>query len=416
MTKRVLMIGFHFPPLKGSSGVQRTLKFCQYLPLFGWKPIVLSASPRAYQSVSSEQMSDIVGELIVERAFALDAARHLSIAGRYPKLLAIPDRWASWFFSGMVSGLRLIRKFQPQIIWSTYPIATAHLIGYGLHRLTGLPWVVDLRDPMAQEGYPEDPLIWKSFKWIEDRIARDAAAICFTSFGAIDYFREQHAGIAASKLVLLENGYDEENFVTAEKLIHPLPQKNPHPLTLVHSGTIYPSERDPRPFFTALSQLKQAGSLDSSSLKIIFRATGHDGYLLPLIEASNIQDIIELAPPIPYTEALAEMLTVDALLILQAPNCNAQIPAKLYEYIRAGKPILALTDENGDSAKVLTRFPHNMIADITSSHDIACKLLEFLKQLDQETPNTASQESICTYSRENRTRELASVFDAIMKR
>ena len=64
-------------------------------------------------------------------------------------------------------GSRLIRRRRPDVLWSTYPIATAHVIGADLHRRFGIPWVADFRDPMAQDGYPADPRIWKAFKAIE---------------------------------------------------------------------------------------------------------------------------------------------------------------------------------------------------------------------------------------------------------
>ena len=95
-TRRVLMIAFQFPPFAMSSGVQRTLRFVQHLPAHGWSPIVLSAHPRAYSAVSADLLKEVPPDTVVERAFALDAARHLSIAGRYPGFLARPDRWRSW--------------------------------------------------------------------------------------------------------------------------------------------------------------------------------------------------------------------------------------------------------------------------------------------------------------------------------
>jgi hypothetical protein len=82
MVKRVLMIAFHFPPLRGSSGIQRTLKFAQYLPALGWQPLVLSAHPRAYANRGDDQMQEIAPDAVVHRAFALDTARHLAWRNR----------------------------------------------------------------------------------------------------------------------------------------------------------------------------------------------------------------------------------------------------------------------------------------------------------------------------------------------
>ena len=139
------MIAFHFPPMQGSSGLQRTLKFARYLPDHGWQPIVLSAGAGVYQATSDAQLNEIGSTAVVRRAFALDAARHLAIHGAYPSWLALPDRWASWWLGAVPAGLALIRRYRPDVIWSTFPIATAHLIGLTLARMSGLPWVADFR-------------------------------------------------------------------------------------------------------------------------------------------------------------------------------------------------------------------------------------------------------------------------------
>ena len=112
--KRVLMVAYHFPPLAGSSGIQRTLRFVQQLPQFGWQPLVLTADPRAYERTSDDLLADIPPETIVRRAFALDAARHFAWRGRYLALLARPDRWASWRFAAVRQGMQLIRRHRPQ--------------------------------------------------------------------------------------------------------------------------------------------------------------------------------------------------------------------------------------------------------------------------------------------------------------
>src|SRR4249920_3622507 len=138
--RRVLMVAYHFPPLAGSSGIQRTLRFVQHLPDFGWEATVLTVHPRAYERTSDDLMRDVPPETRIERAFAVDAARHLSLAGRYPRFLARPDRWISWRFAGIATGMRIVRDWRPQAIWSTFPIATAHVIGDALQRRSGLPW------------------------------------------------------------------------------------------------------------------------------------------------------------------------------------------------------------------------------------------------------------------------------------
>ena len=364
------MIAYHFPPLAGSSGIQRTLRFVQHLPSLGWQPLVLSAHPRAYERTSDDLLADVPSGTVVRRAFALDTARHLNIGGRYLASMARPDRWISWKFAAVREGLKLVREFAPDAIWSTYPIATAHLIGSALHRKTGIPWVADFRDPMAQEGYPADPRTWASYRDIESDAAQHARFCVFTTPGAANMYRQRYPS-AADRIVVLENGYDEESFSAATAPQPSGVDSGARPLLMLHSGVVYPSERDPTQLFMALGQLKMKGILGPGDLRIRFRASGHDELLRGLAETHGAQDFIELCPPIPYREALGEMMAVDALLVMQASNCNAQIPAKIYEYLRAGRPILALTDPQGDTAGVLSNAGLNDLARLDSVEEIA---------------------------------------------
>src|SRR5690606_29328565 len=117
-------------------------------------------------------------ELDVTRSFALDTRRHLSIRGRYPKLLAIPDRWQSWIPAGIATGLRVLRHRRPAAILSTYPIASALVIGRALHRRTGLPWIADLRDPMVFGDYPEPTgRLRRAYQQLERTVFAEANAV-----------------------------------------------------------------------------------------------------------------------------------------------------------------------------------------------------------------------------------------------
>lgn len=426
MVKRVLMVAYHFPPMRGSSGIQRTLKFAQYLPKFGWQPLVLSAHPRAYARTGDDQMGEIAPDMPVERAFALDTSRHLAYKGKYLGSLALPDRWSSWWLGAVPAGLRMIRRYRPDAIWTTYPIATAHLIGYTLHKLTGLPWIADFRDPMTDEGYPPDPAMRRAYLWIEKKTLMHCTRAVFSTPGTIRDHLRRFPEIPPSRFVLIENGYDEENFASAAladatrpaaaaaaTASHDVSLQQSRPLVLVHSGIIYPSERDPVPFFEALSALKQRGEIDAGRLQIVLRATAHDDYLRPLIEKNGIADIVQLAPPVAYREALAEMLQADGLLILQAANCNSQIPAKLYEYLRAQRPILALTDAAGDTAESLRSAGIDTIAALDSREDIEAGLSRFLGLLRNGTAPVTPMYAVEQRSREGRTRELAALLESI---
>lgn len=405
------MVAYHFPPLAGSSGIQRTLRFAQHLPKFGWRPIVLSADPRAYERTSDDLMNQIPADAHVCRAFALDTARHLSLAGRYLGFMARPDRWVSWKFDAVRQGLRLIDRYRPAAIWSTYPIATAHLIGDELRQRTGLPWLADFRDPMAQPGYPADPLTYKQYVAIEGNALANARFSVFTTSGAAGTYRERYPA-AAGRVQVIENGYDEEAFSAVERtLMHTSLHRGR--LTLLHSGIVYPQERDPSALFAALGRLKRAGRIGASTLCLRFRAAVHDDLLRRLASENDITDVVEVQPAIPYENALEEMCRADGLLVLQAGDCNDQIPGKVYEYLRANRPILCLADPNGDTHRLIVAAGVSSTADLSSSEEIEVALLRFLGMLLRGEALRPKPEAIRDSSRLHRTRQLAEILDRV---
>jgi glycosyltransferase involved in cell wall biosynthesis len=414
--KNILMIAYHFPPIRVSSGIQRTLKFCRYLLDHNWRSLVLTVHPRAYTATHDSQLKDIPAQIVVKRAFALDSARHLAIKGRYFSGLALPDRWVSWCLGGVVAGLGLIRRYRPMLIFSTYPIASSHLLGLWLHRITKLPWVADFRDSMTEPGYPSHPWQKKFYDWLEQRTIQHCARAIFTTSGAIRMYQQRYPNVCAKKWVLIANGYDEENFIKAEQSVHLQVfkhAKRPGQTVLLHSGVLYPSERDPSQLLQALVELKQAGTIDEANFKLVLRATGHDDYYAPLLQCMDLEDVVSLAPNVAYETALAEMLAVDGLLVLQASNCNHQVPAKIYEYLRAKRPILALTDPVGDTAAVLRSMGLTTITPLDDKAAIMATLLTFLQQLNNQTFEVAPYTTIQAYSRQAQTQLLAQLFEEV---
>lgn len=410
---RVLLVAFHFPPAKTSSGIQRTLKFARYLPDYGWTPAVLSIAERAHPATMDDQMKDVPESLPVKRVFGLDTARHLAVNGRYLDWMAYPDRWVSWAIGGLLPALAFLRSFRPEVIVSTYPIASAHLLAYGLHRLTGIPWVADCRDSMTEEGYPREPGRRRCFLWIERRMVAHAARVIFTTEGTRRMYAARYPEVPQARWAVIENGYDEENFRhAAEHVAVPAARDR---VTIVHSGIVYPSERDPTALFQALATLKQKGFFAEYPVRLVLRATAHDHLYAPQIEALGITDIVELAEPMGYEAALGEQLRADGLLLLQGANCNHQIPAKAYEYIRARRPVLALTDAAGDTAGVLRRAGLDAIAPLDDAEAIAGLLERFVKEVTGGTAKIPVDAAVEKCSRRLRTRELALLLDAVME-
>ena len=408
--RRVLMIAAHVPPYSVGSGYLRTLKFCDYLPGCGWDPVLLAPSNRAF---SPDQLSPGTETLLacpVRRSFALDSARHLSIRGRYPDILAAPDRWSSWWLSAVFAGLRLVRKHRPAAIFSTYPIATAQLIGLTLARLTGLPWVADFRDPMIDTHHPPPGPARTARAAIERRTLRRCSAATFTTESTLTYYRERFADRSDAALRLVMNGYDERDFPTTAG--RPADGAAPgRPLELLHSGLLYRDIRDPTALFQALAALKREGAITADSLRVRLRASGPPGRYRPLLEELGVADIVDIEPGIPYREALAEMCAVDGLLLLQGADANKQVPAKLFEYFRAGAPILALVHPDGDTARILRESGAGRITGIDDADDIRHALHAFVTDPEQRRRWATPGHVAASFSREASAQGLAAVLD-----
>lgn len=407
--RRVLMIAYHFPPFAGSSGVQRTLRFVQQLPAHGWQPVVLTVRPQAFEQTSDDLMASVPSGVPVYRAFALDTQRHLSFHGRYPGALARPDRWVSWVFGAIPHILTILRKERPAAIWSTYPIATAHIIGAMAQQWSRLPWVADFRDPMAQDDYPADPATWRSFARVESRAVQRAQASVFATRGAAEMYRARYPA-AAGRIVTIENGYDEESFAG---LAPAAGASLGGRLTLLHSGVVYTVERDPSVLFAVLAQLKRSGVVSKQSLCVRFRASGNDALLRGLAADHGIEDLIELAPPIPYRAALEEMNQVDGLLVLQASNCNEQIPAKVYEYLRTYRPLIGLADPEGDTGELLHRTGIPYIAALHDASGIDQAVRRYLADAAAGRAVVPERAAVEVHSRAARTQQLAGLLDRL---
>jgi glycosyltransferase involved in cell wall biosynthesis len=409
---RVLIVAYHVPPCAGSSGLLRSEKFSRYLPDFGWEPVVLTVHPRAYESIDRGSEGRVKATVL--RVFALDTKKHLSIRNSYLNWMALPDRWITWFFGAIPTGLRAIRKYRIQVIFSTFPISTAILIGLVLHRLTGLSWIVDLRDSMTENDYPKDARTRKIRKWIELQAVRHASCIIFTAASTQRMYLERYSELTPEKCLLIPNGYDEEDFASL-RANHVRGWISGQPLRLLHTGLVYPEERDPLPFFRALSRLKREGRISTLDLKIVLRAAGSEDFFQKALRKLEIEDIVVLMPHVPYAQALQECTDSNGLLLFQAASCDHQIPAKAYEYLRLGKAIFALTTHTGDTALLLNEVGGATIAELADEEDIYRRFPLFLAALRSGTHPLPRRENIQRYTRRNQAALLANSLTTVCK-
>ncbi len=399
------MVAYHFPPHAGSSGIQRTLRFARTLPRYGWDPVILSVAPFAYEQTSDALLADLPADVPIYRPWALDAKRHLSLFGRYPGLFARPDRWRSWWLPGVAAGLAATWRHRPEVIWSTFPIATAHRIGATLAGLTDLPWVADLRDPMAHDGYPQDAKLWTAYQKVERRVFATARAVVTVTPGCAAYYANRYPD-AAGRIHVIRNAHAPTD---------PGPPVartdndggSDGRITLLHSGIVYPWERDPTALLQAIARLLAHDPRLDERLRVIFRAPGDESWLRAKVAAAGVQTVVEVAPPLAYRAALEEMRRASALLLLQADNCNLQIPAKLYEYAYSGRPVLTLSDPAGETWREATRLQLGPCARLDEPVAIAALIKGVLDQALPAPPEVNGEDY------ENRSAALASLLDRL---
>lgn len=408
----VLIIAYHFPPCTGSSGVLRPLKFARYLPEFGWQPVVLTIHPRAYEESDPRSESSVPAGLPVLRAFALDAKRHLGFRGLYQDWMALPDRWATWLLGAVPSGLRAIRKYRIEVLFTTFPISTALLIGLLLHLITGKPWVVDFRDSMTEDNYPHEAFRRRIWRWIERKVMRHASRVIFTAAATRRMYLRRYPELSPEKCLLITNGYDEEDFASLQASA-PAPAPADRTLQLLHTGMLYREERDPLPFFRAVARLRSEGRLGSHGLRIVFRNPSSEAFYGLALNELGIADIVALLPQVPHREALQECADADGLLLFQAANCDHQIPAKAYEYLRLRKPVFALTTYTGETAVLLEEVGGATIANLAEEEEIYRVFPAFLEAVRTRTHALADPAKIARYARRSQAESLAACLSEV---
>jgi len=395
--KSVLLIAFEYPPGKGA-GVERPLSLSNYLPEFGWKPIVLTVKPTAYDFIDeSRTIPSCVSENLY-RAFSFNAARDFSFKGKYLKILSAPDRWSTWFFDGYFKGRDIIKKHRPEIVWSTYPIATSHAIALALKKTYGIRWVADYRDPMSFHYKPSNDS--SISKYIDRETIKNSDSVTFVTDHMKKLYSDKYE-IYKNKFNVIENGFNDEYFNGLE------PDKNDNRgiFKILHSGAIYENGRNPKIVFEALKILKNQQKISNESFRLLFRGARAPEKYIQYAANVNVLDLVEFLPSIDYRNSLIEMLSVDALLVIQGEIYNNQIPGKVYEYLRAKKPIISNSPVNSAVGQFVSRFDFCFVCDTPQT---------VASSIDEVISRTFNYDyEISEFSRRTKAKQFADLFNSL---
>jgi glycosyltransferase involved in cell wall biosynthesis len=389
--RRLLIVTYHFPP-SAASGSFRLLGFARHLPKFGWEADVVAPPMIPWEPQDAGLERQVPDATRVERV--------PYPSGSLSKPLRKVAPYAAWLPSAWPVCRRLIRERRPDALLTSGPPHGVHAAGWLLKRLEGVPWVADFRDPWRAGA--DDEGRWRLEGMVERRVMREADVIVANAPRASEAVRAAFPSEAA-KVVTITNGYDPERFA------RPVP---PGPryasIRITHLGEIYHG-RDPRPFLDAIRGLLG----DAVPLRVDFYGRSADSALNLGAEVSRrgLEGIVHDRGQVPYDEALRAMIDSDLLLVLDTPGRRVGIPAKLYEYIGAGRPILALSEPEGDLAWALARsgLPHR-IAPPADPGAIRSALAGLI---DEAASNAVAspRDDRGPFTRESVARRLAGVLD-----
>jgi len=405
--KKVLMIALEFAPCR-SAGVQRTLRFSEYLKTHGWQPFIVTATENIYDRRDSTlQVAPEVAKHVVQ-AKCEDASKKFSFKGRYFQWMTLPDRYWPWYFDAVRQASKIVEQKKPDLIWSTYPVLTAHLIAFKLKKKYHIPWVADFRDPL-QCRYDQSAQRYAWFKkWLEKKVVKHASKVVFTSDRSAQLYRELYPQESPNKFVTIENGfYLPEKLIKAEGNQVVDTAFNSKKFQLLYSGSLYANGRSPEPLFKALSQLKKQNIIAADNFILTFRP-GKSTAFTALLTALDINDLVEFLPAISFEDSVREMQKASATVLIQDEIFHRQIPGKLYDYICVKKPILALTPANSATADVINKISFGINAN--NDEEIIAAVSCLIKT------DIDCSENVSKYSRKSKTAELVQLFEGLLEK
>ncbi len=448
MRRRWLCVAYAFPPIN-RSGTHRTLGFVRHLDSLGWDATVLTVDPgdepvdaglldrvpestEVIQSLWTDLIAQAKRMLCLGRSqerasdFPRDAARYdqtvISGTARDGKpggvkewvsrLLITPDSRLGWLGPATRRGMAAIRRRRPEVIYSTSPYMTAHLIAARLARRTGVPWVADFRDPWCDN--PFRSLGFTSLRrwdeWLERRTLRRAAHVVCTTSTMRDRFAER-LPFVREKSSVITNGFDAE-LLTGLTPTRVAPVED---LVLTHCGQFY-GPRRPQVWFDALRRVLDQPS--DRPRRIHLQLLGPDSYegrpLMELAADAGVAEHVHVSGSKSHREALSHMAGSDVLLLAGSSGVGSdlQVPNKLFEYLAVRRPIIAAVSANSPVVGILREAGAE--ASVCDPED-ALGIAEAIENLSEShSPDPAQAwDGVSRFDRANRARELAAIFQHV---
>jgi glycosyltransferase involved in cell wall biosynthesis len=360
---KVLLVTLYFPPA-GGGGVQRSLKFASHLPALGIETHVLA--PDDPKWIHSDAELELPTQAWVHRA------RYLGPKGRRPaeelhgrqglelrvhqarllsRRLLVPDENVSWNLTAIPAAIRIVRSEGIDVVLTTSPPSSVHLIGAAAKRATGARWVADLRDSLVAHPHRRaERLLVRAKEGGEHAVARLVARSADAIVAVSDAIAEEARGFEPKGRVMrIANGSDFDDFSGLE-------YRPGERFRITHAGSFF-GKRDPRPFLRALAESDPAVV---ARFVGDFRSSDRE-----FAESLDLGDRLELHPYVPRRRSLELQRDSEALLLL-IPEAGGRgrgvLSGKVFEYLAAERPILAAVPPDGAAARLIEETGTGVVA------------------------------------------------------
>lgn len=433
--KKALIITYYWPP-SGGAGVQRWLKFTKYLRDFGWEPVIYTVENPEMPETDASLMNEIPQGITILKTpiwepysvykFFTGRGKSSKIAAGFlrekkknPLLenisvwirgnLFIPDARKFW----IKPSVRFLKKYLAEhpvdVIISTGPPHTCHLIALGLKKSTGIPWLADFRDPWTGIDFYQDLRLSryadKKHHRLELAVLTRANEIVAVTPSMATDFNFLHK----RSYQVITNGFDSADFENDAK--EPLTEK----FTLTHLGSMVPA-RNPVQLWRCLEQMIEEGHPIREHLKI--QLVGQvDHSIIQSIEDCNLIHYLEKTDYVSHDKAIRILQSSQLLLLVinQSANTKNILTGKLFEYMAARRPILCIGPVDGDAAKAIRTTSSGYCIEYENVSEIKSKIEDlFTLYLKKELQLPAGQ--INMYDRRNLTSELCKILESITRK